>query len=132
MKKHISTLLFLGLVGILLAACQPTIVNATEIGAQDAGKTISINKGDVLVVLLEGNITTGFTWVPAPQDPALLEQVGDVEVAPAHDALGAPGMIILRFKAANTGQASLRLEYKRPWEKDIPAEKTFEVTVVVK
>ena len=88
--------------------------------------------GDTLVVSLEGNITTGYNWVPAPQNPALLEQVGDTEVTPANDKLGAPGKIILKFKAAAQGKTTLHLDYKRAWEQNTAPEGTYEVNVVVK
>ena len=88
--------------------------------------------GDTLLIELDGNITTGFNWIPAPQDPALLDQVGENEVTPASDLPGAPGKILLQFKAVAQGQTLLHLDYKRSWETNVTPEKTFEVTVVVK
>jgi inhibitor of cysteine peptidase len=84
------------------------------------------------VVTLAGNPTTGYNWIPAPQEPSLLEQVGEPKVTPASDLLGAPGMIVLQFKAAAAGETTLHLDYKRTWDLDTPPERTFEVSVVVK
>ncbi len=105
----------------------PTIVSE-----QDAGTTITLKTGDTFLIKLDGNITTGFNWIPAPQDPVLLNQVGETEVTPESDKIGAPGKIVLRFKAVGQGQTLLHLDYKRSWETDVAPEKTFEVTVVVK
>jgi predicted secreted protein len=139
MKILLSTLLLLA----LLAACQPAPAQQLSLTEQDAGKTIEMKTGDTLVVALEGNLTTGYSWIPTLPEPALLEQVGEVEVTPASDhpsqnelgtqstRLGAPGMIVLRFKAVAAGQTSLHLDYRRLWESN-PPEKTFEVRVVVK
>lgn len=58
--------------------------------------------------------------------------MGEIEVTPESDQLGAPGKIVLQFKAVAQGQTLLRLDYKRVWETDVAPEKSFEVTVVVK
>ena len=132
MKTTISTLTILVLIMGVLTACQTGSANAVTITEQDAGKTIELKTGDTLLVSLEGNITIGFSWIPAPQDPVLLEQVGDVVVTPASDAVGAPGTLVLTFKATTAGQTTLHLDYKRSWEEGVTPEKTFDVTVVVK
>jgi inhibitor of cysteine peptidase len=131
-KAKNSILIFLILIAGILTACKPAASSLVNIGEQDAGKTIELKTGDTLVVSLEGNVTTGFNWVPVLQDPELLKQVGEAEVTPASNQLGAPGKIVLKFEAAAVGQTILHLDYKRPWEVDIPPEKVFEVTVVVR
>jgi predicted secreted protein len=126
----------LALIMITLTACSSLSANAAAdpvaISASDAGKTIELKKGDTLVISLEGNVTTGFNWWVAEPAPAILEEVGDPEVKPASGAIGAGGTIVLKFSAVQAGQATLKLEYKRIWEKDVPAAETFEVNVVVK
>lgn len=131
MKTKISILIALILLTGILYACKAS-ANTITINEQNAGKTIELKTGDTLVVSLDGNLTTGFSWIPAAQDPILLEQVGDVEVTPASDAIGSPGKIVLKFNATAKGQTDLHLEYKRAWEEGVPPEKTFDVRVVVK
>jgi inhibitor of cysteine peptidase len=132
MKKIVMTLMILVLMTGILAACGPAGVDQATISEQDGGKTIQLKVGDTLAVALEGNITTGYNWVAAPQDPALLEQLGEAEVTPDSNLIGAPGKIVLQFKAIEKGETNLHLDYKRPWEQDAAPEKTFDVTVVVK
>ncbi len=132
MKATISTLIIVVLLTGILVACTSVPTDSVIIKEQDAGKTIELRTGDTLVVALEGNLTTGYTWIPAPQAPALLEQMGDAAVTPAGSQLGSPGTIVLRFKAAAKGQTRLHLDYKRSWEEGTAPEKTFDVTVVVK
>ena len=132
MKIRIATSMIVILIVGIFGACNTNTTNTVNIGEQDAGKTIELKIGDTLVISLEGNITTGYSWIPAPQEPGLLEQVGDIEVTPVSDAVGAPGMIVLKFKAIEKRQTVLHLDYKRSWEEGVPLEKTFEVTVVVK
>lgn len=132
MKINRITLILLVMLMGVLTACQSNSNETITIDDQNAGDVIEMQVGDMLVVSLDGNITTGFNWVPAPQDPVLLEQVGDTEVTPEGEGLGAPGKIVLQFKAISEGQTPLTFEYKRAWEEDVEPEKTFEVTIVVK
>ena len=132
MKTAMSALLIVILGAGLVAACSGAAQHTVNVGEQNAGQTITLNMGDTLVVSLEGNVTTGFTWVPAPQEPALLEQEGEPEVTPQSSLVGAGGTIVLKFKAVSTGQTVLRLDYKRPFEQDTPPVKSFELTVIAK
>jgi inhibitor of cysteine peptidase len=131
MKTALFTFMILALLTGSLAACQSN-AEPIKISEQHAGETITLNTGDALLIELDGNITTGFNWIPAPQDPVLLNQVGETKVTSESDQLGAPGKIVLQFKAVTQGQTLLHLDYKRSWETDVAPEKTFEVTVVVK
>ncbi len=129
-------ILAMAMLMITLTACSSLAANAapdtTNISASDAGKTIELHKGDTLVVSLEGNATTGYSWAVADPAPAILKQLGDFEVTPVSDAIGAPGTMVLKFSAVQAGQATLTLEYRRPWEKGVAPDKTYAVTVVVK
>ena len=132
MKINFSTLLVLFLITGFLSACQTSTADTISIGEQDDGKSIELKTGGLLEISLNGNITTGYNWVPVIQDPIILEQVGDVQVTPASDQLGAPGVIVLTFKAISQGQTNLRLEYKQPWDENTLPEQIFEVTVEIK
>ncbi len=124
-------ILALAMFMLTLAACSQA-TDPKTISASDAGKTIELRKGGILLVSLEGNVTTGYNWAVADPAPAILQQVGDPQVTPTSDAIGAGGTIVLKFTAVQTGQATLKLAYARSWEKGVPPDKTFEVTVVVK
>jgi inhibitor of cysteine peptidase len=100
---------------------------------KDAGKSITLAVGQELTLSLESNVTTGFAWEVAGLNTAVLEQVGEPEYkAPQSGLVGAGGVQLFRFKAKAAGQAELKLNYRRAWEKDVPPAKTFTVTVVVK
>ncbi len=122
----------LALLMFIPAACSQAVDPVVNIGESDAGKSIELKKGNTLVVTLPGNVTTGYNWEMEAQEPAILKQAGEPEVTPDSDAIGAPGKIVLKFTAAQAGQATLKLVYHRPWEKGVAPIKTYEVTVVVK
>ncbi len=109
-------------------SCPASQIILTE---QDAGKTIYIRQGETLVVTLDGNITTGYTWEMASTENALVTVVGEPEFKPAGDQLGSPGKISLTFKAQSSGQQVLKLVYHQPFDKTTPPEKTFEVILIV-
>jgi inhibitor of cysteine peptidase len=136
MKQNTTFRWFLILTAALfvLAGCSPARASAQTVTLTeaDAGKTIELQNGNLLVVNLDGNITTGFNWEMVPQNPAVLKQLGEPEATADSSALGAGGKISLKFQAVQTGRASLALIYHRSFEKDVPPEKTFEVTIVVK
>lgn len=103
-----------------------------SIGTNDSGKTVTLHQGDTLIVTLDGNPTTGYSWLMQTMEPAILEQVGEPAFTPDSNQIGAPGKISLTFQAVETGEAKLVLNYMRSFEADIAPSHTFEVTVVVK
>lgn len=130
MKTAFFSMTILVLLAGSLVACQST-AEPIKIGEQDAGKTITLKTGDTLLIELDGNTSTGFNWIPAAQNPILLNRVGETEVTPESDQPGAPGKVVLQFEAVSQGQTLLHLDYKRAWEAEVEPEKIFEVTVVV-
>lgn len=101
------------------------------ITAAQAGTEVALQVGERLAVTLEGNPTTGYTWMVATADPAMLTQLGEPEFQPASDALGAGGMQTLRFAAIGAGTTPLTLIYVRPFEPNAPPLATFNVLVRV-
>jgi inhibitor of cysteine peptidase len=112
---------------LLVAGCakpQPTVL-----GEKDAGRVVEIGAGQQFTVRLPSNATTGFRWVVA--DLGTATQVGEsvYEAPQAPGVVGAGGTELLTFKTGASGPSELKLEYRRPWEKAAPAEKTWSVTV---
>lgn len=108
------------------------ISNEIKLDIGDNGSTVELNKGQVLVISLESNPSTGFTWEVAELDTHILHQIGETEFQPGSNAPGAPGMQILRFEAENAGQTPLKLVYHRPFETDMPPLRTFSIQVIVR
>ncbi len=99
----------------------------------DAGREKQLKKGQTLVVTLEGNPTTGYSWEAAePLDEQVLQQAGEPEFTQESDLIGAGGVQILRFEAVNAGKFTLKLVYHRPWEKDVEPLETYSIQVVVR
>ena len=98
----------------------------------DNGSQIKLNKGQMLVITLEANPTTGYTWEVVESNMSVIRQVGEIEFQPESSLIGAGGVQTLRFETMNVGQTPLKLIYHRPWEKDVKPLKTFSLQVIVK
>lgn len=95
----------------LLTGC---ISKEIKLGAGDNDRQIKLDKGQILVVTLEANPSTGYMWEVAELDTRIMHQIGQTEFQPESNLLGAKGMQTLRFEAANIGQTPLKLVYHRP------------------
>lgn len=118
-----------------LAACQGQPPQATPAIVQAQSDALNpLGVGQIIEIALEGNAGTGYLWqVVADGQPQL------AAVAPSADATtampsrpGGPVLQRLRFRAEQPGQALLRLEYRRPWERGEPAARTAEYRVDVR
>ncbi|MDZ7394162.1 MAG: protease inhibitor I42 family protein [candidate division KSB1 bacterium] len=121
---------FCAIVALALSRCS-NHGDRTELTKADHGRVLHLRQGTELTVSLEGNPTTGFTWEVAELDSAAIVQEKEAEFVPHSRLIGAPGTFTFHFRALKKGTATLRLVYRRPWEKEVPAD-TFSVRVVIK
>ncbi len=110
------------------------------------GKTVSATVGQEIIIRLKGNATTGYSWVVGKIEGDALGQVGKVKYVSDQPPMPAPGRgrglmmhrvggggkYVFTFTATKAGTAKLTLEYRRGWEKNKPAAKTFTLNVKVK
>jgi inhibitor of cysteine peptidase len=121
------------IVGLLiLAACGVWGPDTVQVREQDSGGTVELHRGDRLVVVLEGNPTTGYVWEQVAGDAAVIGSAGEPTFTPESQALGAGGTVSVPFTAVGAGQTTLKLAYHRTFEPGVPPLKTFEVTAVVR
>jgi inhibitor of cysteine peptidase len=127
--KPRSVLLVVVAAMLMLLAAGCTAPEPVALGEADAGRTVDIGDGQEFTVTLPSNATTGFRWAVADAGP--VKQLGDpVYEAPGDSgAVGAGGAEVFTFVAESSAPGELKLEYRRPWEKDVPAEKTWSVTI---
>ncbi len=130
MLKIFRIILMFGLLLAALSACGTT--NEVNLDASDDDSQVELKAGQTLVVSLEGNPTTGYTWEAAELDEQVLRQVGEAEFKPETDAIGSGGVQTLRFETVSSGQTTLKLVYHRPWEEDVEPSEIFSVQVVVR
>ncbi|MFP6888061.1 MAG: protease inhibitor I42 family protein, partial [Opitutales bacterium] len=84
------------------------------------GKTIKVQQGQKISIILAGNPTTGFIWNNATKSE-VVKLDGKVMHRASSQLLGAPGISTVNFETTAAGKGTIVLEYKRPWEKNPPA-----------
>lgn len=110
-------------------------IEAIVLDEEDNRGSVELNPGQMLVVSLPSNPTTGYSWEIAGCDEAVVKQVGEAEFAIVDDGdpppLGRGGMETFRLEAVGSGQTTLTLVYHRPWEKGVEPLEVYSVVVVV-
>jgi len=121
------------LAGHLFEAFPP--VESVEVDEADDGGQVELVLGQMLVVTLESNPTTGYCWELVEEQGSILKQMGKAEFIPSDTGepplVGAGGWEIFRFRAVSTGQMNLQLVYHRPWEGRVPPLQTFSLQAIV-
>jgi inhibitor of cysteine peptidase len=116
---------------LVLGACamggMPDTITLSE---ADAERSVDLAVGQHLLIRLPATPSTGYAW----------ELTNDLGEALAYDGStieagekmpGAPAHQQLSFTARAPGATTIALAYRRPWEKDVAALRTFSVRVRV-
>ncbi|MFO8143688.1 MAG: protease inhibitor I42 family protein [Dehalococcoidales bacterium] len=140
MKKKLMLMVsLLAVVSLALFGCTSgsggggTAPSSLSVDESQSGQQVEIASGGTLTVTLESNRTTGFQWeLKSVGDTSVLQSQGGTYNAPDSEMVGAGGEAIWTFEAIKPGTSSISMEYSKPWEGGTKAEKTFDLTVVVK
>lgn len=130
MKRTVKLLNLILAAAILLSACaqaakptpapqaaavtkipaQPTATTAAAIPTKapqqvqvteaDQGKNFMLSPGDFLIVVLDSNPSTGYTWVVKPVDNPVLAQAGEPVFKADSEKLGASGKTTFTLKVS--------------------------------
>ncbi|MDD5093552.1 MAG: serpin family protein [Dehalococcoidia bacterium] len=99
-----------------------------------SGKEIKVKVGQLILVALASNQTTGFKWeLISNSDEEVLQKTSYRYEGPKTTeppALGAGGKEVWTFKALKEGTSTISMAYSRPWESVPPAE-TFVLPIQV-
>jgi len=122
--------------GCLLAGCSQALpsraIGPVELGAADNGRTIQVAPETVVRITLDSNVTTGYSWKLSPLTIGAVEKTKQEYIAPQSQMVGAGGREVWTFTTRTAGRVPLRLEYIRPWEKDVAPARMFEITLDVR
>ncbi len=124
----------LGVIVLVFAiAAAPASAGTIRVGIAANGKTVRAHPGDVIVVTLASNASTGYSWEVAALDLRVARVAGAEYVAPPQSnppKVGAPGNYVLTLRVRAEGKTALRLEYVGPG-RDAPVGRKYRVTLVV-
>ncbi len=97
----------------------------------DNSKTITLRRGQMLILRLDENPTTGYRWSSPIMDEQVLQVKSDDLNLPSNTAIGGGGQRIFTFQANNLGQVKLQLKNWREWTGEQSIVDKFEVTIQV-
>lgn len=98
----------------------------SEVELGEGVDAVAVARGDVVVVRLPENPTTGYRWqVDTGDGVSLVDDVGE----PGGNAPGSAGERILRLQADRPGTWPVVLRLSRPWEQEHVDERRVDVTV---
>lgn len=130
--KIFSTVIIIIFSLLLLCSCRDTV----ELGFNAKGSSIELEKGDKIIILLDSNPTTGYSWTPSKEiDTTVVSLVSSeyIQTEKEKELVGAGGSEVFTFEAKNSGQTQIILNYQRPWEEtELKDELIFNIYVTVK
>lgn len=101
----------------------------TSIGAGDNGKTITVDEGASIIITLDENPTTGYSWNETVTSG--LSVVDNKFVSSNTGLIGSGGVHEWTIKATGKGMQQFTAVYKRPWEPAAGNETTFTISITV-
>jgi predicted secreted protein len=108
-------------------------VGGVKVVSEQTKGEVDLQMGEGLEVRLEANHTTGYSWVAAPVANPVLVMQGKAayQENAAGGKAGVGGVEVWRFKAVKAGKEGLQFDYRRPWEKNVPAAKAVAFSIRV-
>jgi inhibitor of cysteine peptidase len=114
-------------------AAKKTSVPSVIVTEQSKGKDVDLTSGELLIVKLGSNRSTGYSWsVSGDPAPLKLEKMTYQRNSKLSPVVGAPGVQVFQFNAGSAGMTTLNIVYRRSWEYNVPPAKTFSVRVNVR
>jgi inhibitor of cysteine peptidase len=143
MKTHHNKLFIAGILLCLSALLPGCVRNTAAVSPtssqiqvnEDFNKPLEINEGETFSIMLSANPTTGYQWtLKNPLDPTKLKLMHSQyqATATAVHIVGSGGKETWTFKALHKGNATITLQYHRPWEKEKPPARIKEYQVIIK
>jgi inhibitor of cysteine peptidase len=79
-----------------------------------------------IVIELEGNRTTGYSWTYAMEPEGIVREVSAEyrEASGTENRAGRGGVFVFVFESLKPGAVQLRFSYSRPWESGVEPERT--------
>lgn len=133
MKVKLIVLCLVTAVLLSLPACSSAAPKEFSADITSSGKDITMTAGDTLIITLESNITTGYSWNENANigDVTVIQQTDHKYQPPAVTIPGAGGNEIWNLKALKVGSSAISMEYRRPFEPNAAPANTFTLTVIV-
>jgi predicted secreted protein len=87
-----------------------------------------LKRGEELTITLDSIPTAGYGWHPV-FDHNVIDISSDGVQQSSEKVVGGSTKSIFKFKAKNFGTTTLTMVYKRDWEQNVEAEKSYLIDV---
>jgi inhibitor of cysteine peptidase len=128
-RKHQFIIACIMLFTLLSGCAEKSTVNVNE---SQNGSSVDLQTGDILVITLDGNPTTGYQWEMLPNPDGIVELQGDPEYKSGGNLVGSGGKYSFNVKAVKAGTTTVDLKYFRSFEEGVPPIQTFSIEITVK
>jgi inhibitor of cysteine peptidase len=95
---------------------------------------ITLASGQLLILTLPSNPTTGYRWLVQNPAQAALRSLGPEVYTNSEDAgiVGAAGQSVWRYKAQGPSEGHLLMVLQQPWAPEVKPVQTFECEITVR
>jgi inhibitor of cysteine peptidase len=126
------------LLGIVIAVS--AVAARVDVTEEENGKDLLLKRGDLLVVHLPANPSTGYSWYLAVSAATESEALGVLKIpgdgvyepVKSGTTVGSPVTSVWTLKALKPGGVRITFNYIRPWEKNVPPARTVSWPVTVR
>ncbi len=116
-----------GLFLLFLSSCGNQTITMMQ---TDNGKSVQAHAGDTIVIQLDENASTGYTWAVNKTDTTVLMLQSSTYTS-SGNLPGSGGTRVFTFLAKNPGTVQLQLKYWRSFEGDSSIVERYSVTIEV-
>ncbi|MGA7937919.1 MAG: protease inhibitor I42 family protein [Kovacikia sp.] len=109
----------------------PKPVSTLSLNQTDAGKTLQVPAGEIVLITLSENPTTGYRWALEPMEQPVLELQASDYVTASGAGIGGGGQRVFKFRTKASGTVNLQLKEWRDWEGEQSTLNRFSVTIKV-
>ncbi len=104
-------------------------MSTVTLTAADDGRTVDVVVGDVIILWLAENPTTGYRWSLESVEQPAVEMEDDAFVLDSDPQMGSGGMRQFRFGAKAAGTTPVNLKHWREWSGEGSVTDRFAVRV---
>ncbi|MCR5225574.1 MAG: protease inhibitor I42 family protein [Alphaproteobacteria bacterium] len=106
-------------------------VQCTTVEITETQQNVTVKLGDVVIIKLEENLTTGYSWQMDIPETDIVKVQENKYIASNTDLVGAGGVHKWNLKATTPGTVKITAAYRRPWEKNTPPARRFVCKITV-
>jgi inhibitor of cysteine peptidase len=91
---------------------------------------VTVRRGERFKIELQSNPSTGYRWHLVFFNKSILKLISSEFVPKIANQIGSTGIQQFNFEATKEGTTSIKLIYKRPWEREAVKSNEFFVNVI--